>query len=250
MLLAAQRLSTSGRQRIASAAAAAATLATAVATARASADCEQQGRPPAVPVPAAPTAVAAAATPQLPDCTRLDIPSTAALSSLGGGPPARWALHNPSAAARARPAAGCCQRVTLADPDVVRCVRRTEPTEGALERAYDTHAIVYWCENISCVCVCVCVCVCACVVLCFAPNDCQGGRLGTSKPKVETNKWFCRPAASSPPANSTKTTAAVYEYGVVFIPGTGAGTGPAYRHRPARNKYPVSENGLAEPFTY
>jgi hypothetical protein len=40
--------------------------------------------------------------------------------------------------------------VTLADPDVVRCVRRTEPTEGALARAYDTHAIVYWCENISC----------------------------------------------------------------------------------------------------
>ena len=147
MLLAAQRLSASGRQRVASAAAAAAALAAAAATARASADCEQ-GRP--VPVPAARTATAAAAPPQLPDCPRLDIPSTATLSSLGGGSPARWALHNPSAAARARPAAGCCQRVTLADPDVVRCVRRTEPTEGALARAYDTHAIVYWCENISC----------------------------------------------------------------------------------------------------
>jgi hypothetical protein len=42
----------------------------------------------------------------------------------------------------------------------------------------------------------------------------------------------------------------VYEYGVVFIPGTGAGTGPAYRHRPARNKYPVSENGLFALFVY
>jgi hypothetical protein len=149
MLLAAQRLSTSGRQRVASAAAAAAALAAAAATARAAADCEQ-GRP--APVPAAPTAAAAAAAapPQPPDCPRLDIPSTVALSSLGGGSPARWALHTPSVAARARPAAGCCQRVTLADPDVVRCVRRTEPTEGALARAYDTHAIVYWCENISC----------------------------------------------------------------------------------------------------
>ena len=149
MLLAAQRLSTSGRQRVASAAAAAAALAAAAATARASADCEQ-GRPGSAP--AAPTVAATvAAPPQLPDCPRLDIPSTATLSSLGGGSPARWALHNPSVAARARPAAGCCQRVTLADPDVVRCVRRTEPTEGALERAYDTHAIVYWCENMSCV---------------------------------------------------------------------------------------------------
>ena len=40
----------------------------------------------------------------------------------------------------------------------------------------------------------------------------------------------------------------VYEYGVVFIPGTGAGAGPAYRHRPARNKYPVSENGFFARF--
>ena len=29
-----------------------------------------------------------------------------------------------------------------------------------------------------------------------------------------------------------------YDYGVVFVPGTGAGAGPAFRHRPAGNKYP------------
>ena len=57
-----------------------------------------------------------------------------------------------------------------------------------LQRAYDTHALVYWPSTAG---------------------------------------------ASTQAASGT-----TYEYGVVFVPGTGAGVGPAYRHRPASNKYP------------
>ena len=56
-----------------------------------------------------------------------------------------------------------------------------------LQRAYDTHALVYW--------------------------------------------------PSTTGASAEAVSGATHEYGVVFVPGTGAGVGPAYRHRPARNKY-------------
>ena len=78
-------------------------------------------------------------------------------------------------------------RVTIDDPDVRCCVVRGGARPG-LERAYDTHALVFW------------------------PED------------DDTNKGA--------------TEGCGHEYGVVFIPGTGAGIGPAYRHRPARNRYP------------
>jgi hypothetical protein len=68
-----------------------------------------------------------------------------------------------------------------------------------MQRAYDTHAVVYW------------------------PSTAIPSTAAASS----SGKWAWAPGSGS-----------THEYGVVFVPGTGAGVGPAYRHRPARNKYP------------
>ena len=152
---------------------------------------------------ATPAATAsAAALPPLPPparCPRLAVPSTAALSAASS--PRHWAQRHPAALALATLPSGR-YRATIADEDVTRCVQRSAAT--GLERAYDTVSTPSRQPR--------------------TPQRSAATHSAAAVPQpLRANGSVSQHALVYWPGETTTPRTDAPRYGVVFIPGTGAG---------------------------